>query len=138
MTCKAKCLINNQSQQEHKSEQKRKKGEREGFLEKKNIYDAKNTSDVVLQNYVFHDSKKSCRKEPKDTSDSMFSMFSHGITAFHGLKSSLRQINQRNPVRVISLTFLFFSKTIRHAWSRCYRRYVYITKRHKTQRNDDF
>ena len=68
----------------------------------------------------------------------MFSMFSHGITAFHGLKWPLRQINQRNPVRVISLTFLFFSKTIRHAWSRCYRRYVCCTKRHETQRNDDF
>ena len=99
---------------------------------------AKSTSDVVLQNYVFHDSKKSCQKETKNTSDSMFSMFSHGITAFHGLKSSLRQINQRNIVRVISWSFLFFAKTIRHAWSRCYRRSFCYTKRHETQRNDDF
>ena len=58
MTCKAKCLINNQSQREHKSEQKRKKRGEGGVPRKKNIYDAKNTSDVVLQNYVFHDSKK--------------------------------------------------------------------------------
>lgn len=87
---------------------------------------------------VFHDSKKSCRKETKDTSESMYSMFSHGITAFHGLKVPLRQINQRNIVRVISWSFLFFAKTIRHAWSRCYRRYVCYTERHETQRNDDF
>lgn len=99
---------------------------------------AKNTSDVVLQNYVFHDSKKSCQNETKDTSDSMFSMFSHGITAFHGLKVPLRQINQRNIVRVISWSFLFFSKTIRHAWSRCYCTSFCYTKRHETQRNDDF
>ena len=51
---------------------------------------AKNTSDVVLQNYVFHDSKKSCQNETKNTSDSRFSMFSHGITAFQGLKNPLR------------------------------------------------
>ena len=68
----------------------------------------------------------------------MFLMFSHGITAFHGLKVPLRQMNQRNPVRVISLTFLFFSKPIRHAWSCCYRRSFCYTKRHETQRNDDF
>ena len=92
----------------------------------------KSTSDVVLQNYVFHDSKKSCRKEPKDTSESMYSMFSHGITAFHGLKVPLRQINQRNIVRVISWSFLFFAKTIRHAWSRCYCRFFCYTKRNET------
>ena len=69
------------------------------------LNDAKSTSDVVLQNYVFHDSKKSCQKETTNTSESMFLMFSHGITAFHGVKFSLRQKKSNEPC---SCDFLVF------------------------------
>ena len=52
--------------------------------------------------------QKIMSNETKNTSDSMYSMFSVGITAFYGIKVPLRQINQRNLIHVISLTFCSF------------------------------
>ena len=66
----------------------------------------------------------------------MFLMFSHGITAFHGVKFSLRQKKSNEPCSCDFFVFQLFSKPIRNAWSGCYHGHVYTKKRHETQRNE--